>query len=163
MTSYYNSNSKFKIKNENEKNKTKSTIFNSNITPLQDFFFKETDFHFCQFLSNFFKYFFLNFLLSHLYNIFTIYFPGNYSLLKSCFSTISKFSCFLTSALNLPSNSTTASFAFSKSFSLSYVSCSAINFFHHTKYFITSHTFFLFRIFSNFHSLAPSTQLDEFL
>jgi len=42
-------------------------------------------------------------------------------------STISNFSCLLTSALNLPSNSATASFIFSKSFSLSYISCSAIN------------------------------------
>ena len=45
-------------------------------------------FYLFQFLSNFFKYSFSNFLSSHLYNIFVMYFPSNSSLLKSFSSTV---------------------------------------------------------------------------
>ena len=113
--------------------------------------------HFSQFLSNFFKYSFLNFLSSHLYNIFTINFPGNSPLLKFFSSAASNFSCLLTSAFILLSNSSTSSLAFSKSFFFSQLSCSTINLFHHTKYFITSLTFLLFNIFSISYSSNPST------
>ena len=126
------------------------------LPPLQDFSSEETDFYFYQFLSNFFKYFFLKFLLSHLYNIFTIYLSDNFPLLKSLFSANSNFSCCLTSIFILFSNSTTTSFAFSKSFSLFQVLCSVINF-DHTKYFTTSLTFLLFIIFLTFHSFTSST------
>ena len=120
------------------------------LSSLQDFFSRETDFYFHQFLSNFLRYFSSNSLLFHPYNIFTIYFPGSSSLLKSLFSSISNFSYFLTSTFNLPSNSTTTSFAFSKFFSLSQLSCSAINLFHHTKHFSISLIFLLFSIFFYF-------------
>ena len=114
----------------------KSNVYNSNITPLQGFFSRETNFHFCQF-----KYLSSNMPLSHLYNIFAIYFPDNSPFLKSLSSTISNFSCLLTSAFSLSSNSTTTFFTFSRSFSFFQLSCSAINLFHYTKYFITLHTF----------------------
>jgi len=55
---------------------------------------------------------------SHLYNIFAIYFLGNFSLLKSLFSAISSFSYYLTSIFILPSNSAITFFVFSKSFFL---------------------------------------------
>ena len=113
----------------------KSTVGDLNTTLilplLQGFFFKETDFYFHQFLSNFFKYSSSNFPSFYLYNIFAIYFSTNSPLLKSSSSTISNFSCHLTSALSLLSNSATASFAFSKFSSFSHISLSAVNFFHH--------------------------------
>ena len=56
---------------------------------------RKTDFYFHQFLSNFFKNSILSFLLSHLYNIFTVYFFSNYPLIKSLSSTISNCSCLL--------------------------------------------------------------------
>ena len=68
---------------------------------LQDFSSKEIDFHFCKFLSNFLRYSALNLLLSYSYNIFAIYFPGSSSFLESIYSTLSIFSCLLTSALSL--------------------------------------------------------------
>jgi len=49
---------------------------------LQGFFSRETNFYFCQFLSNFFKYLFSNLPLSHPYNIFAIYFPDNSPLIN---------------------------------------------------------------------------------
>ena len=97
----------------------KSNVHNSNIIFLQGFFSGETNFHFYQFLSNFFKYSFSNFPSSHLYNIFAIYSSGNSLLLESLSSIISNFSCCLTSAFNIPSNSATTTFIFSKSSSLS--------------------------------------------
>ena len=126
---------------------------------LQGFSFRETDFHFCQFLSNFLKYSSSNFLSSHPYNIFAVYFPSNSSLLKSFFSTISSFSCLLTSTSILPSNSSNAFFAFSKSSLFSHVSCSAVNPFHCTKYLSTPLIFLLFNIFSTSYSLTPSTSI----
>ena len=115
---------------------------------LQDFFFRETNFYFYQFLSNFLRYFSSNSLLFHPCNIFTIYFPSSSFLLKSLFSSISNFSFFLTSTFNLLSNSATTFFAFSKFFSLFQLLCSTINLFHHTKYFNISLIFLLFSIFS---------------
>ena len=50
---------------------------------LQDFSFRETNFYFCQFFSNFFKYSFSNFLSSHPNKIFTVYFSSNLLLLNS--------------------------------------------------------------------------------
>ena len=122
---------------------------------LQGFSFGETDFHFCQFLSNFLKYSFSNFPSFHLYNIFAINFPGNSPLLKSFSSAISNFSCFLTSAFILPSNSSNTSLVFPKSSLLSQVSYSAVNLFYRTKYLFTPLIFLLFNIFSISHSLAP--------
>ena len=40
---------------------------------------------------------------------------------------------------------------------LSYILCSAVNLFHHTRYFTTSYIFLLFRIFSTSHSSTFST------
>ena len=135
----------------------KSTAFNFDITPPSRFSSRETDFHFCQFLSNFLRYPSLNFLSSHPYNIFAVYFPSNSPLLKSFSSILSNFSCLLISALILPSNFPTASLAFHRSFSLSYVSYSIINPFYCTKYFSTPLIFLLFKIFSTSYSLTPST------
>ena len=123
----------------------------------QGFFFRETDFHFCQFLSNFFRYLFLNFPLFYPYNIFAMYFPSNFPLLKSLSSAVSNFSYHLTSTSNLPSNPATTSFVFAKFSFLFQLSYSTINPFYHTKYFTTSLTFLLFSIFSTFHSLILST------
>ena len=141
--------------NENENNKRKefkSTIFNFNITSLQGFSFEKIEFHFCQFLSNFFKYSFLNFPSFHLYNTFAIYFLSNFPLLKSLSSTMSSFFCCLIFILNLPSNSAITFFVFSKFFSFFQKSYSTVNLFYCTKYFTTSLTFILFSIFSTFHS-----------
>ena len=66
------------------------------------------------------------------------------------------FSCLLTSVFTLSSNFATIFFAFSKSFFLSQLLYSAVNLFHHTKYFTTLSTFLLFNIFSISHSLTPS-------
>ena len=129
------------------------------LPPLQGFFSRETDFHFRQFLSNFLKYSSLNFLLFHPYSIFTVNLSGNSPLLKSFFSTISNFSCLLTSVFILPSNSSNTSLVFPKSSFLSQVSCSAINSFHHTKYLSTPLIFLLFNIFLISHSLTPSISI----
>ena len=121
---------------------------------LQYFFSREINFHFYQFLSNFFKYLSSNFLLSYSYNIFTIYFPSNSPLLKSFSSTISNFSCLLTSVLSLLLNSATAFFVFSKFSSFFYILFSAVNLF---KYFTTPLIFLLFRISFISYSSNPST------
>ena len=86
----------------------------SDIILFQGFFSRETDFHFYQFLSNFFKYSFSNLPLFYLYNIFAIYFSGNSPFLKSLSSAISNFFYLLISVFNLSSNSA-ISFVFSKS------------------------------------------------
>ena len=57
------------------------------LSPLQGFSSRETNFHFCQFLSNFLRYSSSNFPSSHLYNIFAINFPGDSPLLK-CYGTL---------------------------------------------------------------------------
>ena len=124
---------------------------------LQGFSSRETDFHFHQFLSNFFKYFFSNFLSFYLYSIFAINFPSSSLLLKSLSSAISNLSCLLTSIFILLSNSSNAFFICFRFFPFSHVSCSAMNPFYLTKYFSTSLIFPLFKIFSTSHSLAPST------
>ena len=120
------------------------------LPPLQDFISKETDFHLLQFLSNFFRYLASNFPSSHPYSNLAIYFLSNSLLLYSSLSY------HLTSTFNLPLNSSTNSFAFFKSSSFSHMSFSAINLFHHTKYFSTPLTFLLFSILSTSHSLTPS-------
>ena len=104
---------------------------------LQGFSYRETNFYFCQFFSNFLKYSFSNFLLSYSYNIFTVYFSSNFPLLKFFSSIISNFSCHLTSVLILSLNSFITSLVFPRSFFLFHISYSAINLFHHTKYFAT--------------------------
>ena len=129
------------------------------LPPLQGFSFRETDFHLCQFLSNFLKYSSSNFPLFHLYNIFTIKFPGNSPLLKSFSSAISNFSCLLTSTFILPLNSSNTSLAFPKSSFLSHILCSTVNPFHHTKYLSTPFIFLLFNIFSITHSSTPSISI----
>jgi len=115
---------KNKNKNKNEKwnkNNSSSPSLTLTLPPFQGFYFRETNIYFHQFFSNFFRYLFLNFPSSYLYNIFTIYFSSNSSFLKSFSSIISNFSCFLISALSLTSNSTTIFFAFSKSSSFFYI------------------------------------------
>jgi len=106
----------------------------------------ETDFYFCQFLSNFFKYLSSNLLLFHPNKILTIYFSSNLLLLNFpifgfnfTFHTFSSPSCCLNFTLTLSSNlsSFTNSFTFSKFSSFSYISFSVINLFQHTKYSIT--------------------------
>ena len=129
------------------------------LTPPQGFSSRETDFHFCQFLSNFLKYSFSNFPSSHPYNIFAVNFSGNSPLLKSLSSAISIFFYLLTSAFILPSNSSNTSLAFPKSSFLSQVSCSTVNSFHHTKYLSTPLIFLLFNIFSISHSSTPSISI----
>ena len=116
-------------------------------------------FYLLQFLSNFFKYSFLNFPSSHLYNIFAVYFPGNSALLESFSSAKSNFSYLLTSTFILPSNSATNFFAFSKSFSFSQLLYSAVNLFYCTKYFTTPLTFLLFKILFTSQSLTPFTSI----
>ena len=124
---------------------------------LQDFFSRETNFHFCQFLSNFLKYSSFNFLSIQLYNIFAVYFSSNSPLLKSFSFILFNFSCYLTLVLILLSNSATTSFIFFKFSSFSHILLSTINPFHCTKYFTTSLIFLLFSIFSTSYSLTPST------
>ena len=89
-------------------------------------------------------------------------FPSSSPLLKSLSSAIFILSCLLTSALILPSNSFMVSSAFFKFSILFQVSPSAVNPFHCTKYFSTPLIFFLFRIFSTFHSSTPSTSTSFF-
>ena len=137
--------------------KSKLLVLNSDITPPQSFSRGETNFHFCQFLSNFLRYFSSNFPLFYPYNIFAIYFPSNFSLLKFFSSIISNFSCLLILALIFPSNSSTNSLTFPRFSFLSHISCFAVNPFQCTKYFSTLCTFLLFNIFSTFHSSTPST------
>ena len=118
-----------------------------------------SSFHLFQFFSNFFKYLSSNFLSSHPYNNFIIYFPGNSPHLKSLSSTISIFFCFLTSTFIRPSNSSNVSPAFSRFSLFSYVSFSAVNSFNCTRYLSTPFIFFLFRIFSISYSSVPSTSM----
>ena len=120
---------------------------------LQGFSFRETDFHLLQFLSNFLRYSTSNFPSSHPYSTLAVYLPSSSLLLYSSHS------CHLTSAFNLPLNSSTNSFAFSKPSFFSHVSFSAVNPFYHTKYFSTPLTFLLFSILSTSHSLTPSISI----
>ena len=117
---------------------------------LQGFSSEETDFYFCQFLSNFFRYSSSNLLSFHSYNIFAIYFLGNFSLLKSLSSAISNF--YIHSPFKL-SYHFLCIFKFSSLFP---ESCSIVNSFHCTRYFMTLLIFILFSIFSTFHSLTSS-------
>ena len=141
-------------KNRKERNKSKKKIRKElslllailTLSPFQGFSSGETNFHFCQFFSNFLRYFVSNFSLSHPYSNFAVYFPG------SSFFLYSTLFCHFTSIFNLPSNSFTNSFVFSKSFSFSHVLFSAINPFHRTKYFRTSLIFLWFNIFLLFTS-----------
>ena len=134
------------------------------LPPLQGFSSEETDFHFCQHLSNFFKYSSSNFLSSYPNNIFAIYFPGSSHLLNSSafgfnftFHLSSIPSYLLTSILILPSNLSTNSLVFFKYSSFSYISFSAVNPFQCTKYFSIPYIFLLFNIFSTSHFSTPFT------
>ena len=129
------------------------------LSSLQGFFSRETNFHFYQFLSNFLKYSFSNFLSSHPYSIFAVNFPGNSPLLKSLSSAISNFSCLLISTFILPSNSSNTSLAFPKSSFLFQVSCSTVNLFHYTKYLSTPLIFLLFNIFLISYSSTSSISI----
>ena len=131
----------------------------STLPSLQGFSSGETDFYLCQFLSNFLKYSFSNFPLFHSYNIFAVNFPSSSLLLKSLSSAISIFSCLLTSAFILLSNSSNTSLAFPKSSFFSQVSYSAVNPFQCTRYLSTPLIFLLFNIFSIFHSLTSSISI----
>ena len=124
------------------------------LSPLQDFFSRETDFHLLQFLSNFFRYSASNFPLFHPYSNLAVYFPSSLLLLYSSLS------CHLTSTFNLPLNLSTNSFAFSKFSSFSHVSFPAVNPFHHTKYFSAPLTFLLFSILFTSHSSTPSISIS---
>ena len=95
----------------------------------------------------------MNFPSFHPNKIFTVYFPGNSSLLKLFSSAISNFPCLLTSTLSFSLNLSTISFTFSKSSSFFYISFFAVNPFQCTKYFITPSLFFFLR------SSQPSTLL----
>ena len=138
-----------------------SKVCNSDITPSSRFLLPEKllssytvlffSFYFTQFLSNFLKYSFSKFPSSHLYNILTIYFFGNFPLLKSFSSIVSSFFYLLTPVFILFSNSATTFFMFSKSSSFFQLLCSTVNPFHYTKYLITPLIFLLFKIFSTFH------------
>ena len=131
------------------------------LSPSQGFSSGETDFHFHQFLSNFFQYLSSIFLSSHPNKIFAIYFPSNSFLLN--LSTLgfnftlhlcSTPSCLLTSALIFPLNSSTNSLVFSKSSFFSQVSFSAVNSFHCTRYLSILCIFFYLEF-----SLPPILQL----
>ena len=106
---------------------------------------------FFQFFSNLFKYSSSNLQSSHLYNNFTVYFPGNSILLYSP----SSFTCHLTTTSPC-SNSLINFSAFFKFYFLSQVSPSAVNPFHLIKYFSTPLIFFLFNIFLTSYSSTPS-------
>ena len=125
----------------------------------QGFFSRETDFHLHQFLSNFLRYSSSNLPSFHPYNNFAVYLPSNFPLLNSFFSAIFILSCLLTFAFICPSNSSNASFAFSKFSLFSHMSCSTVNLFHHTRYLSTPLIFLLFNIFSTSHSLTPSISI----
>ena len=119
-------------------------------------------FHLFQLLSNFFKYSSSNFLLSHPYNNFAIYFPGNSPLLNSSASRFNfiSFPFFILilhiSSSNLSfSNSSTFSIAFFKFSNPSYVFSSTVYPFHFTKYFV----FPLLSCLSLLH--IPSHQLPQ--
>ena len=123
------------------KNKQSPLLLFLILPPLQDFSSEKTNFHLYQFFSNFLKYLSLNFLSFHPYNNFTVYLSGNSLLLNSSTSRFnfilylfSTPSYHLTSALNLPSNSSTNFLAFSKFFSFFYVSLFTVNVMKHFEY-----------------------------
>ena len=133
------------------------------LPPLQGFFSRETDFYLCQFLSSFFKYSSSNFLLFQSNSNLAIYFSSSLLLLNSSvlrfnftFHLSSIFFCLLTSVPNLPLNSFTNFFVFSKFSSLSHISLSTVNLFHWTKYLSTPLIFLLFNILSTSYFLTPS-------
>ena len=132
-------------------------LFGSTFSLLLFSIFFSPSFYFCQFLSNFLSYLFLNFPSSHLYSSFAIYFPSNSALLKSFSSAQSNLSYLLTSIFIHSSKSATFFFMFFKFFSFSQLLFSTVNLFRCTKYFVTPLTFLLFKIFSTSHSLTSFT------
>jgi len=106
----------------------------------------------CQFLHNFFKYYFSKFLLFYLYNIFTVYFPSNSFLLNSCFLVTSNLSYLWTFIL-----------IFSRFFSYSHMLCFTMNSFHCTKYLVISLIFYLFSIFLIFYFSSHSLNTKSFI
>ena len=111
-------------------------------------------FHHLQFLSNLPQYSWLYCLSDYPYSVSTVNFPGN----SPCWNVSSSRSYRATSSMSHQysfSNSSIASFAFSKFSLLSQVSDSAINSFHCTKYLSFPLTFLLFSIRSTFHSSSP--------
>ena len=112
-------------------------------------------FHRLQFLSNLPQYFWSYRLFDHPYNIFAVNFPGN-SLRRNVPSSRS---CLATSSISCRysfSNSSIASFAFSKFSFPSQVSDSAVNPFQCTRYLSFPLTRHLFKILSTSHSSSPS-------
>ena len=112
-------------------------------------------FHLLQFLSNFSQYSLLYLLSNYPNNFLTSNLSGNSSLLN----VPSSLSCLLTSSISLLysfSNSSIASFAFSKCSFPSQVSASAVNPFHCTRYLSFSLICHLFNILSTSHSSSPS-------
>ena len=111
-------------------------------------------FYLLQFLSNFSQYS-LSYLLSNYPNNFlTMNLPGNSPLLN----IPSSLSCLLMSSISLLysfSNSSIASFAFSKFSFPSQVSASAVNPFHRTRYLSFSLICHLFNILLTSHSSSP--------
>ena len=112
-------------------------------------------FHLFQFHSNLPQYSLLYLLSDYLNNFFAVNFPGSSPLLN----IPSFLFCLLTSSISCWysfSNSSTASFAFSKFSFPSQVSDSAVNPFYFTKYLSFPLIHCLFRILSISHSFSPS-------
>ena len=112
-------------------------------------------FHHLQFLSNLAQYSLLYFLSDQPNSFLAINCPGSSPLLN----VSSSLSCLLTSSISHQysfSNSSTASFAFSKFSFPSQVLDSAVNPFYHTKYLFFSLIHCLFRILLTSHSSSPS-------
>ena len=111
-------------------------------------------FYLFQFLSNLTQYSSLYFLFDHPNNFLAVNLPGNSLLLK----VPSSFSCLLISSMSLLyslSNSSIASFAFSRFFFPSQVSDSAINPFYCTRYLFFPLTYHLFNILLTSYSSSP--------
>ena len=132
-----------------------STSFSSGIVFIVPLLAGFLPFYHLQFLSNLPQYSWSYCLSNHLYSIFAMNFPGN----SPHWNVPSLCSCCATSSISHRysfSNSSIASFAFSK-FSLpSQVLDSAINPFQRTKYLSFPLTRYLFKILSTSHSSSPS-------
>ena len=121
-----------------------------NITPLLRFFQRKNlgSFQCLQFLSNFFKYSSLNFLLSHPYNSLAVYLLGNSPLWSSL-------TLFILSSY-ISSYSSINSFVFFKFSFFFQVFSSTVYPFHLTKYSYFLCLFFLFNSLSTLYSFSPS-------
>ena len=119
-------------------------------------------FYYCQFSSNRFQYSCSYFFSPHLYNSFSVYFPGNSLLNTLLLSSVSCCLAFFSSSLPYCfSNSFTNSLAFLRFSLLSQVSSSVVHPFHCTKYLSLPCTHFLFTIFSTFHSVRTHGTIPD--